>query len=420
MNKILSTISIDDEALNPLRDYFFNNYRGEKFEIILKGEFYIEYKLCDKVQKFYVKQEENLTKISLATDNISNGIILMIHNNQFSYDNENNCYIANTSIWFKREIYNEVLCHEYEKMLTDIFSYIAVFFKYENKSIPCVTKNIVKSKKKNKKIAKFFTIGKEVVDKKNRLSFIDNFHTENFSNYPELKSSIKYVRELETLMKSEEKSFNEAIYIPFNDFKFSFDNNISEVFCHVNEKQKSLECVIIKTGIKLFALSISLEKNPNQEFRIYTFDSFYNLQNEDHFLPITLAQNIVHLMIINFFYFTHYKVITDKVERTSKDIVIKSNTKFRKNTNNANIEGSKNIYLNKVRKIYNISKAIEYNSPKRKKPEYRKFSWQVRGHMRHLSSGKVVYIPPHECSRKKKNENREDLSISSKKYIIKI
>lgn len=61
-------------------------------------------------------------------------------------------------------------------------------------------------------------------------------------------------------MKSEEKSFNEAIYIPFNDFKFSFDNNISEVFCHVNEKQKSLECVIIKTGIKLFALSISLEK----------------------------------------------------------------------------------------------------------------------------------------------------------------
>ena len=44
MNKILSTISIDDEALNPLRDYFFNNYRGEKFEIILKGEFYIEYK----------------------------------------------------------------------------------------------------------------------------------------------------------------------------------------------------------------------------------------------------------------------------------------------------------------------------------------------------------------------------------------
>lgn len=81
MNKILSTISIDDEALNPLRDYFFNNYRGEKFEIILKGEFYIEYKLCDKVQKFYVKQEESLTKISLATDNISNGIILMIHNN---------------------------------------------------------------------------------------------------------------------------------------------------------------------------------------------------------------------------------------------------------------------------------------------------------------------------------------------------
>lgn len=184
----------------------------------------------------------------------------MIHNNQFSYDNENNCYIANTSIWFKREIYNEVLCHEYEKMLTDIFSYIVVFFKYENKSIPCVTKNIVKSKKKNKKIAKFFTIEREVVDKKNRLSFIDNFHTENFSNYPELKSSIKYVRELETLMKSEEKSFNEAIYIPFNDFKFSFDNNISEVFCHVNEKQKSLECVIIKTGIKLFALSISLEK----------------------------------------------------------------------------------------------------------------------------------------------------------------
>ena len=135
MNKILSTISIDDEALNPLRDYFFNNYRGEKFEIILKGEFYIEYKLCDKVQKFYVKQEESLTKISLATDNISNGIILMIHNNQFSYDNENNCYIANTSIWFKREIYNEVLCHEYEKMLTDIFSYIVVFFKYENKVI---------------------------------------------------------------------------------------------------------------------------------------------------------------------------------------------------------------------------------------------------------------------------------------------
>lgn len=124
-------------------------------------------------------------------------------------------------------------------------------------------------------------------------------------------------------------------------------------------------------------------------------------------------------MIINFFYFTHYKVITDKVERTSKDIVIKSNTKCRKNTNNANIEGSKNIYLNKVRKIYNISKAIEYNSPKRKKPEYRKFSWQVRGHMRHLSSGKVVYIPPHECSRKKKNENREDLSISSKNTLLK-
>lgn len=58
------------------------------------------------------------------------------------------------------------------------------------------------------------------------------------------------------------------------------------MFCHVNEKQKSLECVIIKTGIKLFALSISLEKNPNQEFRIYTFDSFYNLQNEDHFCQL--------------------------------------------------------------------------------------------------------------------------------------
>lgn len=419
MNKILSTISIDDEALNPLRDYFFNNYRGEKFEILLKGEFYIEYKLCGKIQKFYVHQEENITKITLITDNMSNDIVLIIHNNKFSYDNENNCYIANTSMWMKREIYNDALCHEYEKMLTDIFSYIAVFFNNERKSIPCITKNVVKSKKKNKKIVKYYTIGKKLVDKKTRLSFIDDFNTENFSNSPELKSSIKYVHELETLMKSEKKSFNEAIYIPFNDFKFSFDNNISEVFCHVNEKQKSLECVIIKTGIKLFALSISLEKNPNQEFRIYTFDSFYNLQNEDHFLPITLAQNIVHLMIINFFYFTHYKVITDKIEKTSKDIVIKNNTKVEKNRENFNAPEC-NIYLSKIKKIYNISKALEYKSPKRKKPEYRKFSWQVRGHMRHLSSGKVIYIPPHSCSRKKKNENEEDLNASSKNYIIKI
>ena len=123
-------------------------------------------------------------------------------------------------------------------------------------------------------------------------------------------------------------------------------------------------------------------------------------------------------MVVNFFYFTHYKVIIDKKEKTSKSKPANTLTDniTRERSKKSSTTNQRNIYLNADKKVFDIAKAISRNTEKRKKPEYRKFSWQVRGHMRKLASGKVIYIAPYTCKRKRNGNQEGDV----KRYIINV
>lgn len=418
MSKNLPCININDEAIDALRDYFFNNYKGEQFPVILKGSFYINYfDNQGNYSKFLVSQEEENTIIyPISSNDKKESLKVIIHDNKLRYDFENKCYIANTSL-FTYINGNEKELNEYEKCLTDIFSYLVVFFSREQADIPYSISFNNNSKKKRKKSVREYNLTKEIATKKVKLDFFSNdFSYENFNVSFEINTSVHFCEKLEALMKKENKSYMDPLFIPFKDFKFSLDKNITEAFCHVNENMKTLECIIFKSKIKLFALEISLEKDPNRNFKIYTFNTFNRIKNEDNIPPFSLAKDIIHLMVINFFYFTHYKIITDKIDRESKPKEQVVNVTGNKNNNLSKKEAHKNIYLNANRKVYNISKSLETGVSKRKRPEYKKFSWQVRGHMRRLASGKAIYIAPYTCNRKNKDNNKED----NKKYIINI
>ena len=56
MSKNLPCIKLNDDAINALRDYFFNNYKGEEFPVILKGNFIIKLFGSNREFKILVKQ----------------------------------------------------------------------------------------------------------------------------------------------------------------------------------------------------------------------------------------------------------------------------------------------------------------------------------------------------------------------------
>lgn len=410
MSRTLPCINVNDDAIDALRDYFFNNYTGEMFSVILKGKFYINYfNNQGNHAKFLVTQEEEKTTIyPVSSNNKKEPFKLIIHNNKLSYDFENNCYIAKSSLVAYSDINVEVF-NEYERCLTDIFSYLVIFFSKEGADVPYSFSFNRKGKQKIKKAIREYNLTKEIVTKKVKFAFLRNEYSyENFNLYCEINTSISFSKKLESLMKKEDKSFIDPLYIPFKNFKFSLDKNITEIICHVNENTKKLECIVFKSKINIFALEISLEKDPNRNFKIYTFDSFNRVENEENISTFSLAKDIIHLMVINFFYFTHYKIIVDKIDRELQPIEQANVAGHNTRSNLAKKETQKNIYLNVNRKVYNIPKSLETCVNRRKRPEYKKFSWQVRGHMRRLASGKVIYIAPYTCNRKNKDNCNED------------
>ena len=225
-----------------------------------------------------------------------------------------------------------------------------------------------------------------------------------------------YSEKLENIMAEENIPYTEPFFIPFREFIFSLDGNISEIYCKVNEENKILECIVYKSKIKALALEISLEKDPNRNFKVYTFDEFDKLNNKDNETPFTIAKKLIRIMVVNFFYFTHYKIIVEK-NNPKTEIVTKHNIQSSKSRKSFY---ENNIYLNlnpKIR-VYSIENSVKENVSKRKKPEYRKFNWQVRGHFRHLKSGKKIWIAPYSCNRKKQSESNTDKN-GCKNYIIK-
>lgn len=416
MSKTLPCISVNDNDINYLRDYFFNTYKGEKFPIILKGSFYIEIFKDTRHVKFLISQVDDNTSITLMDENGNKKpISIIINGNKFIYDEKENSFIANTSVVTSISGFIPNI-ERYELELTDLYSYIVLFFSYEQENIP-YSVVVCESKKKKKKIIRNYNLPKELLLEKVKLGFCDNVNYEDLATHIELNTSVLYSKKLEELMEKENRSYIEPLFIPFNEFVFSFDKNVTEIFCRVSESDKTLECVIFKSKKKLFAIKISLDKDPNNNFKIFTLDNFNKFASRGY-TPFSLAKDIIHLMILNFFYFTHYKIIMNKVN-TKKAIA--DNTNVVTHSNKKEIKSNKKsdtqkVYLGLNKKIYNISKSLESEIVKRKKPEYKKFSWQVRGHMRRLKSGKVIYISPYTCNRKGKRENIND----NKKYIINI
>lgn len=418
MSKNLPCIKLDDNAINGLRDYFFNNYNGEEFPLILKGRFYIEV-FDDRKHSFKILVEQGTEDTSLTLLSEKGEIIIektILYGNKLKYDEKKHSYITTSSI--------EISCKEFkrifimfEKEVTDIFSYVAVFFNKEKNTIPYKVFSYTKGKKKNiKKSLRIYSISKEFIDQKSKPGFtILEYNDLNIQT--QIKTSIFFTENLEKIMDEENMSYTQPLFIPFKEFMFCLKKDVAEVYCNVNEEKKILECVIYKTKMKIFALEISLEKDPNRNFKIYTFDEFESFKNDDKATPFTIAKDLIHLMVVNFFYFTHYKIILNKTEKETEIVTKKINSAI---TNNKNSNySSKNVYLNlnAKKRIYSIDSSVKENVARRKKPEYKKFSWQVRGHFRHLKSGKKVWIAPYSCNRKKKSET---INSKNTNYIIKL
>lgn len=150
MSKNLPCIKVNDNTLDHLRDYFFNNYKGEEFSIILKGSFYIKFYAGNRYVKFLVSQELDNTVITSVDDNNNKKpISIIIHDNKFAYDYKENCYMAKASV-VTQIIGQEDKIEKFEKELSDLFSYIVVFFANEQENIPySLVYNKTKKKQKN-------------------------------------------------------------------------------------------------------------------------------------------------------------------------------------------------------------------------------------------------------------------------------
>lgn len=418
MSKNLPCIKINDNAINGLRDYFFNNYNGEEFPLILKGCFYIEVLDNNKHSyKILVQQGKEDTYLTLLSGKDEITIAkAILHNNKLKYYKQEHAYITTSSIKIFCEEFKHVLI-EFEKEVTDIFSYLVVFFSREKDTIPYNVSFYTKGKKKNmKKSFRTYNINKEFINQKSKPNFSILDYTD-LNIQTQIKTSIFFTEKLEKIMSEENIPDTEPFFIPFKEFILSLDKNISEIYCKVNEERKILECVVYKAKIKIFALEISLEKDPNRNFKIYTFDGFDHFEDNNKGTPFNIAKDLIHLMVINFYYFTHYKIIVDKVEKETEIVTKKINSTT---TNKRKTSSSRNVYLNlnPKRRVYSIENSVKENVTKRKKPEYRKFSWQVRGHFRHLKSGKKIWIAPYSCNRKKKAECDATKSNCTN-YIIK-
>lgn len=416
MARNLPCINIQDSAIDGLRDYFINNYRGEKFPKILKTQFYIQIIDEEILTKFLVDQGEEFTKITPILENDKKeDLTVVILNDNMIYDEEYDCYFANTYIESTQYSVLDEKLIGFQKLIADIFSYTVIFFNKESNDIQFTISNCKTKKSKQRKFVKTYNITKEIVKDKIKLEFVDDKKYDDLTSFvEEINTSVRFSEKLEKYMEDEGVPYNAPFFIPFKTFKFSTDKNIVEIYCSVNEDRKTLECVVFKSKIKNIALEISLEKDPNRNFKIYTFDSFNKIREDINEQPIYIAKSIIHLMIINFFYFTHYRVISEKLPPEEKTLYRKNN-KVSKSITNTSCTNKK-IYLNTKRKVYNIENSLKGEVIKRKNPEYKKFSWQVRGHIRRLKNGKVIYIEPYTCKRKNKVNGDE----TSRKYVINV
>lgn len=398
------------DATENMINYFFNHYTGDQIPQIGKGKFLINFFISGKTSDnllLSIEQTDISTSISLI-ENSKVETTISFDELDFKINLEYNDY----SISSQKEINvfsNVELPEEY--ILETIQWYIITTYfisSFLDKLDYKVTVNNSKKKRKHKR--KEYIIDRKFVDEFTKLNFEDNIEHSSLESFNHIKTSVKNIDSFKEYLK--DIKIEKFIYLPFEEFVIDCDRNITQIYCKFNSNKNSLECIVFKTKCKVFAMDINLN---NGRYKTYTFYDFFTFKQEDYLDISELKANIVNIIQYTLNFMAFFKV---------KKTIVKRNDSI-KNTDEKhsyNVSGDDTVYIN-TQKVYEIDISSVIKNPiLRKAPVYVKPKWDRRGHVRHLKSGKQVYINPTTCNRKKfKNkieENKIEENTSVKKYII--
>ena len=370
--------------------YSINNYPGGVIPSFCKGDYILEYKSPNDnntIFKIYVKKEKT-TKLEIISKE-DNTLIIEFGESQFFIDSSLCTYLLATK--------DEKLIHMYLYSSFFIYSYTTC-----NKELPF---ELFKNKKgkalKRFKITK--KIMKDVIQKE-----IPSIGSSDFTNLNVIKFSRDLLDELYDMTKDEKTE--QFVYLPFEEFGIDLDNGIITIHSFMSDDKKYVFLTVFKN--KTCEICIKLDINTG-DYKYFVFNQHEKLIGID---LCYLAAYVVRLIKTILNYIAFYKIKKKKKKVSSLDNTATTNTTFSMLKSNK-LSNSNVVTINTNLHNIEINDRTLKNTGKRKKPEYVKYSWERRGHVRTYKNGKKVYISPTNCQRNAVNIAGEKIS---QKHIYKL
>lgn len=386
--------------------YSISNYPGGVIPSFCKGDYILEYQSPNDnntLFKIYVEKKDKTTKLEIISKE-DNTLIIEFDESQFFIDISLCTYLLATkdeklrySIIKKNDVVDDKTIHN----LIHIYFYASFFiysYKTLNKKLPYV---IFKNKKR--KSLKRFQITKEVIDDIIKEE-VPSIGSSDFTNLNVIEFSPDLFDKLYDMTKDDKTE--RFIYLPFEEFGVVLDEDIEIHIFTLDEKGYVLFSVFKH---KTCVICIKLDINTGN-YKYFFFERVKELKEIDFSY---LAAYFVRLLRTVLNYVAIYKVKKEK-----KKISVPNNAADTFSKSSSNRIASSNVVTINTN-LYNIEindKTIKH-SEKRNKPEYIKYSWERRGHVRTYKSGKKVYIGPTNCQRKSLKTGGE---IPPNKHVYKI
>lgn len=390
--------------------YSIGNYPGGKIPSFCKKKDYmLEYQSPENnttLFQIYVEKDEDKTRITITITS-RDGCTIEFDERQFHIEKSLCTYLIESEhekLKYSVIEKNKVVDDETIKNLIHMYLYSSFFiYSYTtcNKELPF---ELFKNKKgkalKRFKITK--KIMKDVIQKE-----IPSIGSSDFTNLNVIKFSPDLLDELYDMTK--DNKTERFIYLPFEEFGIDLDNDI-KIHSFMSDDKKYVFLTVFKN--KTCEICIKLDINTG-DYKYFVYNLLEKLIGID---LCYLAAYFVRLIKTILNYIAFYKIKKKKKKVSSLDNTATTNTTFSMLKSNK-LSNSNVVTINT--NLYNIeiTNISLKNTVKRKKPEYIKYSWERRGHVRTYKNGKKVYIAPTNCQRKDLNIAGEKIS---QKHIYKL
>jgi len=375
--------------------YSISNYPGGVIPSFCKGDYILEYQSPNdnnKLFKVYVEKKDKKTKLQVISKEYNN-LCIEFDESQFFIDSSLCTYLLATkdeklrySIIKKNDVVDDETIHD----LIHIYLY-ASFFIYSYKTLDKKLPYVFFKNKKGKSLKKF-RVTKEVIDDIIKEE-VPSIGSSEFTNLNVIEFSPDLFDKLYDMTKDDKTE--RFIYLPFEEFGVVLDEDIKIHVFTPDEKGYVLFSVFKH---KTCVICIKLDINTGN-YKYFVFERFEELKEIDFSY---LAAFFVRLLRTVLNYVAIYKVKKEKKRRSASD----NNANTSKSISN---KASSSNAVTIRTDLYNIEindKTIKH-SEKRNKPEYIKYSWERRGHIRTYPNGKKVFIPATTCNRKCLNTKGE-------------